>query len=343
MSKKSAITLQDIAKEAGVSRALVSFALNNAVQADGRKKYNVSEETEERIKEIAAKYNYRPNILARSLRVKRTSSIGVILPDISNPFFSTFARFIEDRAASRSYSAFFASTDESAARMEKAIENFVDKGIDGLIVAPCSGSEDLLRKVANNVIPVVLFDRDVEDCNVDKVLLDNSMGAQMAVRSLYGEGRRRIVMVSYSGRLSNIMDREAGYLRASAKLHIDENSYIYRADYNTCADDVGEIMRRIDFNCTDAVFFATNSLAVSGIREMLKMGVDISGKVGVATYDRGDSFDLFPYGFTSVVQPLDEFASRTFDLIVRRIEEPQAAMSKIIVSPELVKSDYYND
>ncbi|MDE7077515.1 MAG: LacI family transcriptional regulator, partial [Alistipes sp.] len=154
------VTIKDIANEAGVSIALVSFVMNN--RACGQTNYRVNKETSQRILEIADKLNYQPNNAARTLRSGKTNTIGVIVSDISNKFFADIARCIEDRAYKHKYTVLFGSTDENPQKLENLIEVFRNKGIDGLIVVPCEGSEEIIRNVARQNIPLVLLDRGVE-------------------------------------------------------------------------------------------------------------------------------------------------------------------------------------
>ena len=149
------ITIKDIASEAGVSPTLVSFTLNNTISFNGERKYKVSEQTAKRILDVAARHNYKPNNAARSLRSKHSRAIGVVLSDISNKFFSDIARQIEERAYFYNYTVMFGSTDEKVEKLGKVVDSFIEKGIDGLVVVPCEGSESLIKEVVERGIPLV--------------------------------------------------------------------------------------------------------------------------------------------------------------------------------------------
>ena len=153
------VTIKDIATEAGVSIALVSFVMNN--KADGKDTYRVNKETAQRILEVAQKLNYQPNNAARTLRSGKTNTIGVIVSDISNKFFADIARCIENHAYKHKYTVLFGSTDENPQKLENLIEVFRNKGIDGLIVVPCEGADEIIRDIAHQNIPLVLLDRDI--------------------------------------------------------------------------------------------------------------------------------------------------------------------------------------
>ena len=153
------VTIKDIASEAGVSTTLVSFVMNNKV--NGQKTYRVNEETAQRILDIAARLNYQPNNAARTLRNGKTNTIGVIVSDISNKFFADIARCIEDCAYKNKYTVLFGSTDENPKKLENLIAVARNKGIDGLIIVPCEGSEEAILAVTRQNIPIVLLDREV--------------------------------------------------------------------------------------------------------------------------------------------------------------------------------------
>ena len=165
MASKRKTTIKDIADAAGVSVALVSFVMNN--MSGG--KYRVSAKTTKKILSIAEALDYQPNNAARSLRKGRSNTIGVILSDISNPFFSDIARCIEDKAYQYKYTVIFGSTDEDAGKLDNLIKVFINKGVDGLIIVPCEGSRQYIEKVLEANIPLVLLDRTIPDLEVNHI------------------------------------------------------------------------------------------------------------------------------------------------------------------------------
>ena len=203
-------TIRDIALEAGVSISLVSFVMNGKT----RGKHNVNPDTAKRILEIAERLNYQPNNAARSLRSGRTNTIGVILSDISNKFFADIARCIEDKASQYKYIVLFGSTDENPKKLDSLIDAFLNRGVDGLIIVPCEGSEKTIQRLVDMNIPLVLLDRTFEKLDVRSVVLNNRKAMVMAVDHLQSQGYRRIELVSYVTTISNIMDRERGYVQA---------------------------------------------------------------------------------------------------------------------------------
>ena len=167
------VTIKDIAAEAGVSIALVSFVMNNRIEADGKHKYRVNENTRRRVLEVARRLNYQPNSAARTLRKGRSLVIGVILSDISNVFYGEIAKQLEELAFKHGYTVLFGSSDESPDRFDKIMRSFIDKGVEGFIVVPCEGSEKSLKYVMDIGIPLVVMDRRNPEIPAPKVVLDN--------------------------------------------------------------------------------------------------------------------------------------------------------------------------
>ena len=192
MSALKKVSLKDIAEAAGVSTALVSFVLNGK-----KKEYRVGEETAKRILKIAQEMNYQPNIAAKSLRSGRTKTIGVVVSDISNPFFSQLARILEDEATKRGYTVLFGSSDEDTEKMDRVVSNLINKGVDGLIIVPCENSEKSIGSLVDNNVPIVLFDRYFPEINVSYVALNNCNATYIATKYLLDSGYKAPCMVAY--------------------------------------------------------------------------------------------------------------------------------------------------
>lgn len=329
-------TIKDLAREAGVSPALVSFALNNT-GANGEKRYKVNKDTARRIEEIAAAHNYKPNSVARSLRSRRSRTIGVILSDISNSFFSEIARRIENEAYKVNYSVLFGSTDESVEKLEAIINTFLDKSVDGLIIVPCERSEEVIAKIVKRDIPLVLLDRNIESLDVNRVLLDNEKAAEMAVEALLNNGNRRVEMISYQMNLSNITKRESGYRKSVESRGLVP--VVHNVNYNNINESMEELMRTMDFKEVDALLFATNSLAVAGIKTLGKLGIAIPDEVSVVVFDGSEAFDLYPISIAYIRQPISDFAQQALRLVIGQINDSEAEKESIILQPAYVAGE----
>ena len=284
--KTKRTTIRDIAEAAGVSISLVSFVMNNK-----GKRYRISDEMTKRIREMADKLDYQPNNAARSLRSGRSRTIGVVVSDISNSFFA------EDDASRFNYTVIFGSSDENADKFRNVVEVLLGKGVDGLILVPCEGSEAYIEEIYGLNIPLVLIDRTIDNPEISRVVLNNQKASAMAVEHLVESGYKRVAMVSYAMRLSNICDREKGYESTMERLGLKDRMQIYRIDFHETARRVDDLVRQLFQRANrkvDALLFATNSLAVEGLKALNRYQVSVPDDVAVVAYDSNEVFDLYP-------------------------------------------------
>ena len=309
------VTIKDIATEAGVSIALVSFVMNN--KADGKETYRVNKETAQRILEVAEKLNYQPNNAARTLRSGKTNTIGVIVSDISNKFFADIARCIEDRAYKHKYTVLFGSTDENPQKLENLIEVFRNKGIDGLIIVPCEGADEIIRNVALQNIPVVLLDREVPDTELSSVVLNNRRAGVETTQALIRQGFTRIEMISYSMNLSNIREREEGYRFCMTEAGLSDRINIHHLRH----DKLG----KIDEIVRDA---------------KMRNGWRVPQDFAMACFDSNEAFDIYKTAVAYVRQPIEQFGTEALDLLIKNIEQKDQPINsiRIVLTPEIVES-----
>ena len=283
--------------------------------------------------------NFRPSDVARSLRSKKSHTIGVVLSDISNPFFSNIARCIENEAFRRGYSVIFGSTDENPVKFDRIVKTFIDKRVDGLIIVPCEGCGETMRYVSGLGIPSVLIDRDIDGVDAGRVMLDNIRAAEIAVERLYERGYRKIAMISYDMELSNIRLREEGFRRAMERLGLaGEGLCIYYVSYTDIRKSSSDTVDRIDFNNTEAIVYATNSLAIEGLKALKhKMGESVMDNIGIVAFDGSDAFDLCPSHISYISQPITDFAVKSIEMITHRLETGTETTETVMLEPEFVK------
>ena len=332
---KQQVTIKDIAREAGVSPALVSFVMSNAMA--GETVYRVGPETSKRILEVAARLNYKPNSSARALRSGRTGTIGVVLSDIANPFFAEIARYLEDHAYQYDYNVIFGSSDENPEKFARVVSVLLNKGVDGLILVPCDGSEETIRNVVASGVNTVLLDRVVPDLQVSSIVLDNREAARGLTEKILARGARRIDMVSYSMNISNTRDRERGYLDAMAAAGLEGDIHIERIQHNNY-DGIPEYVRNARKRGVDGFMIATNTLASLVIAEINKNRFRIPGDFQVACFDRNPLFDFYESGIVYASQPIGMFASKALEIIMSHIRTKSTGpfAPEIIVLPSVI-------
>jgi len=221
---KQRTTLKDVAKEAGVSVTMASRVLGN---------YGYfSEETKSKVLKAAEKLNYKPNIIARGLRVRETKAIGVIISDVLSFFFTTLVRGIEDVANQSGYSVILCNSDEDPKKERSYLSALYERGVDGLIVSPSTGNYSYLKKLSRGGMPLVLVDRKIRGLAVPTVIVDNEAGSYEAVNYLISSGHRRIGIITGLKGVTTSEERLAGYKRALKEngLPVDEK-LIKEGDY----------------------------------------------------------------------------------------------------------------
>ncbi|WP_223594496.1 LacI family DNA-binding transcriptional regulator [Neobacillus bataviensis] len=220
-------TIKDIAKELNISIATVSRVLNNSGYA--------SPEVKERVLAAAKKLNYRPNAIARSLKKHQTNTIGIVIPDISNPFFMKISRGIEDVVLPKGYNLIFASGDENPQKERKMLQVLFEKRVDAIAIATSGGNEETIRKIKSTGVPIILVDRKIKnDLDLDYVVEDNVQGAYQLTAYLLQNGHTRIGLVNGSQEVSTGYERFEGFNKAMAEYGVSiQPEFIYDGEFTT--------------------------------------------------------------------------------------------------------------
>lgn len=331
MNNKKKFTINDIAKEAGVSRSLVSSVLTN--MQHGKKIYRVSEETTQKIQEIMNRHNYHPNYSARVLRSGNNRTIGVILSDISNRFFSVVSRNIVNCAQQQGYMVMFGNTDENHTNLAETIDLFYSKGVQGFIVVPCIGSEETISHYKSQGVPIVLLDRDFKDSGLSSVTLDNREAAVRLTGKLLDEGYKKIELVSYDTTLGIITDREDGYRHKMMENGQGANIKVHKPEYCNF-NEVEQIITDAMTRRVEALVFTTYRMALLGRRATIKH--NISSPCAFACFNNADTFDIYEKGMYYVKQPIEQFARRSVELIINKLEgKEEEVCTKIVLEPQI--------
>ncbi len=309
------VTIKDIAREAGVSIALVSFVMNNRVEADGKQKYRVSQATQERIREVAARMNYQPSSAARMLRQGRTHVIGVILSDLGNIFYGTIAKELEKLFSRRGYTVLFGSTEEDPERFGRLVQSFLEKDVEGFIVVPCVGCGSYIEKLQASGTPFVAIDRYHPQYEIPSVIIDNVGAMQMAVDALKKQGVHKMGLISYEMRTSAMMEREKGFRMEAGPL-----APIYRGGFYTLQEDIRKAVGELLEQDVDGIVCSSNEVGVIVIKELIGRGLKIQEDVRIVGFDYSNVYDIFKPHIPHVQQPLPQIARESTDYLFRLIE-----------------------
>ncbi len=309
------VSIKHIAERLGVSNTTVSLVLNGKAQ-NGR----VSEEMIQKIKQTAEEMNYLPNMAARSLRTGRSKTIGLIVADISNPFFAKLARYVENAAEAMNYQVMFGSSDESVEKFEKLLNVFIEKSVDGIIVAAPAGSESLILQIEKFGVPVVLVDRAMSSIPISSVQIDNEAAAYALTTHLINEGCQRIGFMSYDMKLSNIKGRSDGYKKALSDAGIPYNQHLVRSvSFKRFDEEIRAALEVLLNNDIDSIVFATNRVGLQSLhilRELNKVN-----DLKFVSIDNPDEYSISSIPMTCIEQPIDEMGKRSLEILLRKITD----------------------
>lgn len=333
MNKK--VSLKDVASHLGVSTALVSYVLNGK-----EKEARVSAKMAEKIRKAIEQMKYQPNMIAKSLKSGKTNTIGLIVADISNPFFSNIARIIEEEAKKEGYVVIFGSSDESASKQEDLMNVFLNRQVDAFILTPAAGTETQIRAVKKRGIPVILVDRYFPGVDVDSVHVNNQKATYHAVNHLIKNGRRRIAMVAYENPMAHMRDRIQGYYDALKENNITfKKQWLIEAAYADIHTGINKGLSRVlDPLSIDAVIFASNSLAIAGLKKILEYHVEIPEQLAMISFDETDAFDFFHSPVTYISQSVGEIGKEAVRLAAERIRHnPRKRVRKMVDSKLVIR------
>jgi LacI family transcriptional regulator len=300
---KKKISIHDIAKELKVSSATVSLVLNGKAR-----EHRISQELADTVMKYAEEVNYRPNLVAKSLRTGKSRILGMMVEGISNPFFSTIASFVEQEAYRDGYKLFYSSTENDPAKAKDLIRAYRERQVEGYIIAPAPGIDEEIKALIDEGLPVVVFDRQLSEIKAPTVIVDNYKGAHDAVNHFIQKGYNSIGLVTLESNQMQMTDREKGY--ADAVLESGGVPAVVRVPYHSSNDEnVQAIKKFIKSNPQlDAILFATNYLAMAGIESIKNLKLNIPGDLGVIAFDDNPFFSLFSPTISAVSQPMNEIS-----------------------------------
>jgi len=337
------ISISDIARKAGVSVSTVSFVMN-----DKAVKMRISQEVILRVETIAREMGYRPNQLARGLRTGKTKTIGLIVENISNAFFATLAKTIEDEAKKYDYRVVYCSTDNDENKARELINMLSQRQVDGYIITPTLGlSEDIQRLQAENK-PVILIDRYFPCCeDIPYVLVDNYGGVSEGMEYLIGKGYRKIALVTIETGMAHMKDRLDAYYEVLKKHAIaPDPGHVklvpYASEREAALQEIREFLaaNRKDI---DAVFFLTNYLGVLGIEAIKEQSIRVPEDLAVLCFDDNDIFRLYTPGISVIRQPIAEIGQRAMHALIERLNhngtDLQPGTVQLKLAAELVRRE----
>ncbi len=325
------VSIKDIAIALGVSNATVSLVINGK-EKEGR----VGHEMAEKIRAKAKELNYEPNNLARSLRIGRSETIGLIVADISNIFFATLAFHIQEYAEKLGYTIIITNTNEDTSKMEKMIQTLQSRQVDGFIIVPTENGEEYISKLVKSKIPVVLLDRCFPAIETSHVMIDNYQTSWLATKHLIALGCKKIALLTYQNKLHHMIERKRGYVEAVQKASIFDPELIKEVSYeNITEDTTNAINELLQIKDLDGIFFSTDSICVAGIKYMQQLDRNLFKKINLMSFDKNEIFDFVNYDVPYMMQPLPEMGRKAIDILMNQIINKSNKTEKIELQASL--------
>lgn len=315
------VTIKDIARALNLSTSTVSRALRNS--------YEINAETKKLVMEYAEKVNYRPNPIALSLRDSKSKSIGVIIPEIANHFFSQLINGIESIAYNMGYHVVIFQSHESYEREVANTNYLVSRKVDGLLVSLSSLTTDLkhFEELMDKGMPIVFFDRVPKEIETYKVVADNFLGSYEATQHLISIGKKRIAHITSPSYLSITTERLAGYRKALEDNYIPfDESYVKYCHHGGKLSSENEAAMRELLEMEerpDAILTASDRLTTGCLVALHQNHIKIPDQIAVVGFTNINVAELLNPPLTAVVQPALEMGQQAVDLLIRLIEHPK--------------------
>lgn len=321
------VTIHSVAQEAGVSTTTVSKVINHTG--------SISEQTRKKVLEAMKKLNYSPDAAAASLRGKRTKAFGLLVPDISNPFYAEVARSIEDRSHEFGYNIIMCNTDNDAEKEKSYLSLLTSQRIDGLVVASAFRSPALLEEMLDKGFPIVLIASEIPKLSVNTVTVDDYKGGYLAASHLLSRGHNKIAIITENVR-SNVA-RFAAFKEAmqEADLPIPDGFIVKtEASIQKGYESGKEILSMKE---RPTAIFACNDLLAAGVLQAAKeLGLKIPQDLSVVGFDNTVLSTTTSPMLTTISQPVKLMGAKAVDLLIREMGEKKTYKERLLLPPELI-------
>jgi LacI family fructose operon transcriptional repressor len=320
-------SIKDVAEAAGVSTATVSRVLSNGT--------NVRPELRVRVLAAVDRLGYRPNLVARSLRAQHTSTLGLIVSDIRNPFFTSISRAVEDTAYEQGYSILLCNTDEDPEKEAIYLNLMQDTNVAGIILSPTRQTAAQSGLIAAN-IPIVVVDRTIKHADVDAVLLDNVESAARLAAHLIENGYRRIGGI-FGERSTTGRERRAGMEQALREHGLAPQPGLMKDVAPKVDAGHAAALELLNASQPPEALFTSNSLIAEGaMRAIRECGLTIPDQVALVTFDDTTWASLVQPAITLIAQPTYEIGQTAAELLLQRIANPQRPTRQVILKGQLM-------
>lgn len=321
------ITIRDVAKASATSISTVSRVVTGSA--------NVSEKTKAAVNKAIKELGYRPNQSARGLKTNTTKTVGLLLNDITNPFYSSIAKGAEEEANKKGYIMMLSNINEDPKNELNTLKMFHDRNVDGILFGP-TGKNIKFIQYLNELIPLVQIDRKLEGLDAPAVIVDNERGAYLAVKKLIEKGHKKIGVIKWKAGVHTPQDRLKGYLNAlsEAGIDIDASIIIEAPGFSPRNTSVfaKELIDKEDR--PSAIFALNNQLGIGALHAIHEAALRIPEEIALLVFDDIETFSLTTPPVSAISQPSSSIGEKAMQLLIHRIEnETSDNVSETVILP----------
>ena len=322
------ITLKELASQLGLSVASVSRALNDS--------HEISEETKVKVRKLASDLDYRPNIFASSLRNNRSKTLALIIPELSNNFFTQVLKGVEHVANSKGYHVMVYGSGENSEKELSILQHLTNGRVDGILLSTCTGNHqgDHFKQLQDNNIPVVFFDRVLDRSPYSKIVSNDFQSAYLATQHLISKACRKIMFLSAGNHFSNIKNRIKGFERA-----LEEEGESFQGlilDFAGQHDQHQFLRNQLRAFQPDAIFSSVENLAIVTYDVCADLGINIPENLKVLSYSNNEIARHFNPSLTTIVQPAFEMGKNAAENLLRYLKYEKEKGQILVLDSELV-------
>lgn len=323
------VTIEDVARLAGVSNSTVSRVLNN-------KEY-VKEDTREKVYEAVSQLGYKPSRIARSLRANASRIIGLIISDIQNPFFTSLVRAVEDIAYEHNYSLLLCNTDEDPEKEELYVELMMAERVSGVIITPTREYDCPVKKLLEMNVATVCVDRQVLDCETDSVVSDNVESSFKLIAHLINRGHRRIGALFGPSEITTFRERLQGYKKAHLEKNLPIDDRLIKQGIPKEMEGYELAAQLLDMEDRPTALIAGNNLmALGAIHAIKDAQLFIPKDISLVSFDDREWAQLITPTITVASQPTYEMGRQAAELVMRRLEKDDSPIKHVVLESEII-------
>ena len=320
-------TIKDVAARAGISYTTVSHVVNGTRP--------VSEQVRRKVEAAIAELGYVPSGVARSLRARATGTLGLLVPNASNPYFAELARGIEDHAERNGYSVILCNSDDDIDKQLRYLRVLLERRIDGLIVATVASDAAFAQALANLQVPLVLVDRSLEGVSADQLRVDHEQGAYLATRHLLELGHRRIVCIGGPASTQVAQLRAAGYQRALDEAGVAAQAVVDCPFTSPAGHAAAQVLLAAEPRST-AIFAGNDMIALGVLRAAAERGLQVPRQLSVVGFDDIEVSRYLHPALTTVGQCIGALGEQVAARLLERIRTPDLAVTQRLIEPILL-------